>query len=240
VWVVRIGKFPVAQHFNAKEQALKVKCQQWQKKRVRLSTAQNQMCAAVSSDLMTLEYLQRIDQGLEEDYMEDDEEDADDFTNTDHDDDNDDDDDNNAADNNTSTNTDTADAIAVPQMRTKHQLEVDCYHLDKPLLFRNDNNQTQTFLRVPKSSSLEMFDRNMRRTSFFDNLLCSLPTNGNKDKAVEWLLKYIGKKHDATFAKVAKELGFVTTSHKKMDAFTAAAMWEDSNTNTTQPRTILR
>jgi hypothetical protein len=37
VWVVRIGKFPVAQHFNAKEQALKVKCQQRQKKRVRLS-----------------------------------------------------------------------------------------------------------------------------------------------------------------------------------------------------------
>ena len=147
MWVVRIGKFPVAQHFNAKEQALKVKCQQWQRKRVRLSTAQNQMCAAVSSDLMTLEYLKQIDQGLEEGFMEDDEYDANDFTNTDHDDANADN------DNNPSTNTDTANAIAVPQMRTNHQLEVDCYHLDKTLLFRNDNNQMQTFLRVPVRKS---------------------------------------------------------------------------------------
>jgi len=162
------------------------------------------MCAAVSSDLMTLEYLQRIDQGLEEGFMEDDEYDANDFTNTDHDND----DDNNADNdnNNTSTNTDTEDAIAAPPRCVQSiSWRLIAIILTNPFS-RNDNNQMHFFLRVPKSSSSEKFDRNMRRTSFFDNLLGSLPADSNKDKAVEWLLKYIGKKNDVTFAKVCKDL----------------------------------
>ena len=106
------------------------------------------MCAAVSSDLMTLEYLQRIDQGLEEGFMEDDEYDANDFTNTDHDND----DDNNADNdnNNTSTNTDTEDAIAAPPRCVQSiSWRLIAIILTNPFS-RNDNNQMQFFFASSK------------------------------------------------------------------------------------------
>ena len=53
------------------------------------------------------------------------------------------------------------------------------------------------------------------------------------------MLKELGKKYEDEFIISAKELGYPLFS-KKMNAVTAAGMWQESNVNLRSQRTILR
>jgi hypothetical protein len=104
------------------------------------------------------------------------------------------------------------------------------------------NNTKQILLRIPSSSSAGSFARNMRRENFLDTLLENLSRDkdGGTEQATKWLMTTLAKKNERLFTEVARERGFISSLSKKMDAHSAAAMWESANVSTTQQRTILR
>ena len=120
-------------------------------------------------------------------------------------------------------------------------MQISADAINKPIKLKGGNNKDQVLLRIPKSGNSVSFDRNMRRHGFLDHLLENLtPPNVERKTTVEWLLASLAKKEDASFESVARDCDFLTSSTKRMDEHAAAAMWEDSNVNTTQQRTILR
>ncbi len=57
--------------------------------------------------------------------------------------------------------------------------------------------------------------------------------------AAEWVLQYLGEVYNESFINVASNLGLLLHS-KKMDAYTACAMWEEANCPARAQRIILR
>jgi hypothetical protein len=107
-----------------------------------------------------------------------------------------------------------------------------------PVIYRSQNNKNQVLLRIPMSASLPSFQRNMHRTNFVDNLLKNL--GPNTEEATKWLLGHLARTNSKIYEEVAREKGIITTQNKKMDAHSAAAMWEDANVKLFQQRKINR
>jgi hypothetical protein len=128
-------------------------------------------------------------------------------------------------------------ATASPKPKKTMTIEIDESY-NTPIVYRSNNRKKQVLLKVPRSTTESSFHRNMHRTKFLDNLLENLGTD--VEESTKWLLGALAKKSDKLYEEVARERGFITTQTKKMDAHSAAAMWEDANVNTGQSRTILR
>jgi len=110
---------------------------------------------------------------------------------------------------------------------------------DKNLLQIKRFRGTPTALiPVPQAKNEEGFIKNAKRNKWLSKIPQVLFPNGEKI-AVEWILKEFGKKYEDEFILSAKELGYPLFS-KKMNAVTAAAMWQESNVNLRSQRTILR
>jgi len=110
---------------------------------------------------------------------------------------------------------------------------------DKNLLqIKRFRGTTTALIPVPQAKNEEGFIKNAKRNKWLSKIPQVLFPNGEKI-AVEWILKEFGKKYEDEFILSAKELGYPLFS-KKMNAVTAAAMWQESNVNLRSQRTILR
>jgi hypothetical protein len=111
------------------------------------------------------------------------------------------------------------------------------------LKFQYSNQYSSTFIVVPQSANKYRFDRNAKGGgSWLENLLAAVaPTSmpNSKEVALQWLLTYIGCNYNDIFVNVCDSLGLLLNG-KKMDAESAAAMWEAANVNINQQRTILK
>ena len=96
----------------------------------------------------------------------------------------------------------------------------------------------QLLLHVPQAKNEESFIKNEKRNKWLSKIPQVLFPN-DENIAVEWMLKELGKNYEDEFIISAKELGYPLFS-KKMNAVTAAAMWQESNVNLRSQRTILR
>jgi hypothetical protein len=130
----------------------------------------------------------------------------------------------------------TAITLSIPKNTVTVEIGKEAYNT--PIVYRSDNNKKQLLLRVPTSATKPAFQRNMRRTNFLDNLLKNL--GPDVEASTKWLLDALAKKSDKIYEEVARERGFITTQTKKMDAHSAAAMWEDAKVSTGQQRKINR
>jgi hypothetical protein len=122
--------------------------------------------------------------------------------------------------------------------KRKLTIEIDKEAFNTPIMYRADNGKNQVLLRVPKSTTLPSFEKNMKRTNFVNNLLQNLAPD--TEVATKWLLGELAKKHGKLYEEVARERGIITTQNKKMDAHSAAAMWEDAKVSLLQQRKINR
>jgi hypothetical protein len=126
----------------------------------------------------------------------------------------------------------------VIKWKRKKTIEIGKEVVNTPIVYRAENGKNQVLLRVPKSTNLNSFEKNMQRSNFVNNLLQSLaPTT---EEATKWLLRELAKKHGKIYEEVARERGIMTTQNKKMDAHSAAAMWEDAKVSLHQQRKINR
>jgi hypothetical protein len=126
---------------------------------------------------------------------------------------------------------------AVKQKR-KVTIEITKEIYNTPIVYRADNGKNQVLLRVPKSTTLPSFQKSMKRSNFVNNLLESL--GPDPETATAWLLRELANKHEKIYEEVAREKGIITTQNKKMDAHSAAAMWEDAKVCLHQQRKINR
>jgi len=111
------------------------------------------------------------------------------------------------------------------------------------LRFQYYNQYSSTLIAIPESANQYRFDRNTKeKGSWLQKLLAALvpPSipNGN-DQALLWLTSFIGSNYNDTFVSVCHSLGLILNG-KKMDAESAAAMWEAANVNLKQQRIILK
>jgi hypothetical protein len=108
----------------------------------------------------------------------------------------------------------------------------------EPIRYQSGNSKAQVLLRIPMSSNESAFQKNMQRTKFIENMLQSL--GPDVEESTKWMLSELARKNDKLYEEVAREKGYITSQTKKMDAPSAAAMWEDARVNTRQMRVITR
>jgi hypothetical protein len=122
----------------------------------------------------------------------------------------------------------------------KRSVEIGLDDKDRPVTVTVGSGAVMTWIRVPKSSSLEGTRKNLQRSNFFPNLLNAVADKDNEENAAFWLFMAAGRKYPKGFEHAAKMLGYIPSAPKKMDPIAVAAMWEDANVNRTQRRKILR
>jgi hypothetical protein len=124
------------------------------------------------------------------------------------------------------------------KLERKKTIEIGKEVINTPIVYKAENRKNQVLLKVPRSTTESSFQRNMQRTKFLENLLQSL--GPNVEESTKWLLGALANKSDKLYEEVAREKGFITARTKKMDAHSAAAMWEDAKVSLHQQRKINR
>jgi ribosomal protein L35AE/L33A len=119
------------------------------------------------------------------------------------------------------------------------KLSMSCQNTNL-LSFKFYNDSICTLVHVPKSRTYSHFKRNAKRVKWIQDILAAATVNADQqNEAAEWLLQHLGENYHDCFIHAAESLGVLLTS-KKMDAYSACAMWEEANVPLRAQRVILR
>jgi hypothetical protein len=102
----------------------------------------------------------------------------------------------------------TAAAAAVPLDR-KVSVVIDLEEKDIPVTLQVGSGAVMTWVRVPRSSSLESSKNQFRRTNFIPHLLHAVADKDNEEDAAFWLFMSVGRKFPKGFEMAAKCLGYI-------------------------------
>jgi hypothetical protein len=108
----------------------------------------------------------------------------------------------------TTTDSALSPTLAVPPDR-KRSVEIDLNKQDLPVTVTVGSGAVMTWIRVPKSSSLEGSRKHFRRSNFFPNLLNAVADKDNEENAAFWLFMAAGRKYPKGFEHAAKMLGYI-------------------------------
>eukprot|EP00978_Attheya_sp_CCMP212_P037364 scaffold175527_cov64-Attheya_sp.AAC.1 len=107
------------------------------------------------------------------------------------------------------------------------------------LEYSSYRGESRTIVQVAPSTSVEGFNKRLRRGNKNLRSLPLLLSPHNESQGAKFLLKLIGGLFEDEFVSVADSLGYPLTS-KVMDAPSAAAMWQEANTSKRSQRSIVR
>jgi hypothetical protein len=128
-----------------------------------------------------------------------------------------------------------------------HALLRDIYYLSQKAInvklfaFPNFNGILCSLIHVPSSRNYYRFNQNAKYTGWVKSMLLAAVggIEKNEEVAACFLLEHLGSKYSDAFALVASRLGLLLCS-KKLDAESAAAMWQEANCPIRTQRIILR
>jgi hypothetical protein len=109
------------------------------------------------------------------------------------------------------------------------------------LTFPLFNQRICSLIHVPSSQNSYRFNRNAKDTGWVKSALMASASSveDREEEAAKHLLKYLFITYNDAFVHIASEAGLLLTN-KEMDAASAAAMWEESNSPLRAQRIILR